>query len=119
MLASVVSMLYDIQDLDVIKAQGRKTSDHVRVMTIGLIKDCIKEKIEILTSQGAINHALDFIDKTHNQIKEEFNEDMEQVIGQDKVQSDAINDAIEGNQEIQSDTSVDADVDYGLETKSS
>ena len=43
-LNKLVSMLYDIQDLDVIKAQGRKTSDHVRIMAIGLIKDCIKKK---------------------------------------------------------------------------
>jgi hypothetical protein len=99
-LNKLVSMLYDIQDLDVIKAQGRKTSDHVRIMAIGLIKDCIKEKIEILTSQGTINHALDFIEKTNNQIKEEFNEDMQQVIEQDKVESGAINDAIEKNPEI-------------------
>lgn len=96
-LNKLVSILYDIQDLDVIKAQGRKTSDHVRIMAIGLIKDCIKEKIEILTSQGTINHALDFIGKTNNQIKEEFNEDMQQVIEQDKVESGAINDAIEKN----------------------
>jgi hypothetical protein len=40
-----------------IKPQGRKTSDHVSIMAIGLIKDCIKEKTEILTSQGTINHA--------------------------------------------------------------
>jgi hypothetical protein len=78
-------------------------------MAIGLIKDCIKEKVEILTSQGtinhaldfiAINHALDFVDKTNNQIKEEFNEDMQQVVEQDKVESGAINDAIEKNPEI-------------------
>ena len=55
-----ISTLYDIQDLEIIKDQGRKTSDHVRVMAIGLIKDCYKEKMEILTSQAAVNHALDF-----------------------------------------------------------
>jgi hypothetical protein len=94
-LNKLVSMLYDIQDLEVIKAQGRKTSDHVRVMAIGLIKDCMKEKIEILTSQAAVNHALDFIDKTKQQVKQEFAEDMQQVISQDKIESAAINDAIE------------------------
>jgi hypothetical protein len=111
-LNRLISMLYDIQDLDVMKAQGRdrKTTDHVRVMAIGLIKDCIKEKIEILTSQGAINHALDFIDKTKQQIKEEFNEDMKQVIEQDNGESAAISDAIEKNSEriIQPYTAVDA-----------
>jgi hypothetical protein len=101
-LNKLVSILYDMQDPDIIKAQGRKTSDHVRVMAIGLIKDCIKEKIEILTSQSAINHALDFIEKTNTQIKNEFNEDMQQVIEQDNVESTAISDAIEHNQEIQS-----------------
>jgi hypothetical protein len=99
-LNKLVSMLYDIQDLDVIKAQGRKTSDHVRIMAIGLIKDCMKEKIEILTSQGAINHALDFVDKTNKQIKEDFNKDLEQVLEQDIVESGVINDAIEKNPEI-------------------
>jgi hypothetical protein len=99
-LNKLVSILYDIQDLEVIKAQGRKTSDHVRIMAIGLIKDCIKEKMDILTSQGAINHALDFIEKTNTQIKEEFNEEMQQVIEQDKVESAAISDAIEKNSEI-------------------
>jgi hypothetical protein len=103
-LNKLISMLYDIQDLDVMKAQGRdrKTTDHVRVMAIGLIKDCIKEKIEILTSQGAINHALDFIEKAKHQIKEEFNEDMQQVMEQDRDDSAAINDAVENNREIQS-----------------
>jgi hypothetical protein len=103
-LNKLISMLYDIQDLEVMKAQGRdrKTSDHVRVMAIGLIKDCIKEKIEILTSQGAINHALDFIEKAKHQIKEEFNEGMQQAMEQDKVESAAINDGLENNREIQS-----------------
>jgi aromatic ring-opening dioxygenase catalytic subunit (LigB family) len=91
-------------------------------MAIGLIKDCIHEKIVMLTSQGAINHALDFIDKTHNQIKEEFNEDMEQVIEQDKVQSDAINDAIERNnleEEIESyDTTAVSDGKSSFSTTS-
>jgi aromatic ring-opening dioxygenase catalytic subunit (LigB family) len=103
-LNRLISMLYDIQDLDVIKAQGRdrKTSDHVRVIAIGLIKDCIKEKIDILTSQGAISHALDFIENAKRQIKEEFNEDMQQVIEQDMDDSAAINDVIGNNPEIQS-----------------
>jgi hypothetical protein len=71
-------------------------------MAIALIKECVKEKINILTGQGAINHALDFIENTNNQIKEEFNEDMQQVIEQDNVESTVINDAIQNSQEIQS-----------------
>jgi hypothetical protein len=116
-LNKLISMLYDIQDLDVMKAQGRKASDHVRVLAIGLIKDCIKEKIEILTSQGAVNHALDFVEKTKQQIKEEFNEDMHQVIGQDKLQSSAINDAVKNNPEIESyaETGSAANVDSSEE----
>jgi orotate phosphoribosyltransferase-like protein len=101
-LNKLISMLYDIQDLDIMKAQGRQASDHVRVMAIGLIKDCIKEKIEILTSQGAVNHALDFVEKTNQQIKEQFNEDMQQVIEQEKVQSAAISDAVKNYPEIES-----------------
>jgi hypothetical protein len=119
-LNKLVSILYDIQDLDVIKAQGRKTSDHVRVMAIGLIKECIKEKMEILTSQGAINHALDFIENTKQQIKEEFNQDMQKVIEQDNVESAAINDAIEKNPEIQPHSGIDtADDDSFLSSSSS
>jgi hypothetical protein len=68
----------------------------------GLIKDCIKEKVEILTSQAAVNHALDFIEKTKNQIKQDFHQDMQQVIEQDRAGSAAIEDAIESNPEIQS-----------------
>jgi hypothetical protein len=101
-LDKLISMLYDIQDLDVMKSQGRETSDHVRVLAIGLIKDCIKEKIEILTSQGAVNHALDFVEKTKQQIKEQFNEDIQQVIEQEKVQSAAISDVVKNNLEIES-----------------
>jgi hypothetical protein len=104
-LNKLVSILYDIQDLDIIKAQGRKTSDHIRVMAIGLIKDCIKEKIDILTSQGAINHALDFVENTKQQIKAKFDEDMQQIIEQDNVESAAINDAIQNSQQIQSHSS--------------
>ena len=103
-LNKLISMLYDIQDLDVMKAQDRKTSDHVRVLAIGLIKDCIKEKIEILTSQGAVNHALDFVEKTKQQIKEQFNEDMQQVVEQEKVQSAAISDTVKHYPEIESYT---------------
>jgi hypothetical protein len=101
-LNKLISSLYDIQDLETIKNQCRNTSDHVRVMAIGLIKDCYKEKMEILTSQAAVNHALDFIDKTSNQIKQEFNQDMQHVIEQDNAESAAIKDAIENNPEIQS-----------------
>jgi hypothetical protein len=101
-LNKLISMLYNIQDLDIMKEQGRQASDHVRVMAIGLIKDCIKEKIDILTSQGAVNHALDFVEKTHQQIKEKFNEDMQQGIEQEKVQSAAMSDAVKNNPEIES-----------------
>jgi hypothetical protein len=101
-LNKLISTLYDIQDLEIIKNQGRKTSDHVRVMAIGLIKDCYKEKMEILTSQAAVNHALDFIEKTNQQIKNNFNQDMECLVEQDEVESAAINDTIISNAEIQS-----------------
>jgi hypothetical protein len=120
-LNKLVSILYDIQDLDVIKAQGRKTSDHVRVMAIGLIKKCIKEKINIVTGEGAINHALDFIEKTNTQINNEFDERMQQVIEQDKIESAAINDAIQNSQEIQpySNSAIAADGESLLSSSSS
>jgi hypothetical protein len=104
-LNKLISMLYDVQDLDVMKSQGRKASDHVRVLAIGLIKDCIREKIEILTSQGAVNHALDFVEKTKRQIKEQFNKDMQQVI-EEKVQSAAIIDAVKNDTEIEPHTAI-------------
>ena len=50
-----------------------------------------------MTSQGVVNHALDFVEKTKQQIKEKFNEDMQQVIEQDKMISAAINDAVQKN----------------------
>jgi hypothetical protein len=97
-----ISMLYDIYDSRVSESQGqRPPSDHSHVMAVGLIKDCVKEKMEILTSQAEINHALDFVEKTKQRIKEEFNQDMEQVIEQDKIDSMPINDAIANNKDIQ------------------
>jgi hypothetical protein len=58
----------------------KKNSDHVRVMAMSLIKDCVKERIEILTSQAAVTHALDFVEKTKQQIKGQFNQDMQQAV---------------------------------------
>jgi hypothetical protein len=54
----------------------KKSSDHIRVMAMSLIKDCMKEKIEILTSQAAVTHALDFVEMTKQQVKEQFNRDI-------------------------------------------
>jgi hypothetical protein len=45
---------------------------------------------------------LDFVEKTHQQIKEKFNEDMQQVIEQEKVQSAAISDTVKNYPEIES-----------------
>jgi hypothetical protein len=101
-LNKLISTLYDIQDLEIIKNQGRNTSDHVRVMAIGLIKDCYKEKMEILTSQAAVNHALDFVEKTKQQVKEQFNQNMQQVIEQDKIESPAVDEALGNSVEIRS-----------------
>ena len=54
----------------------KKSSDHVRVMAMSLIKDCMKEKIEILTSQAAVTHALDFVEYDKVAVKEQFNLDI-------------------------------------------
>jgi len=70
-------------------------------MAVSLIKDCMKEKIEILTSQAAVTHALDFGGVTKQQVKEQFKHDMQHFVAQDKVESTAIIDAIENNPEIQ------------------
>jgi len=109
-LNRLISMLYDIAAPSSSSSSSissdiardlKKNSDHVRVMAMSLIKDCVKEKIEILTSQAAVTHALDFIEKTNLQIKQDFNHEMQQVIEQDKVESErAITDAIENNPEI-------------------
>lgn len=110
-LNKLISMLYDVQDLDMIKAQNRRTSDHVRVLAMSLMKECIKEKTAILTSSQAISHALDFVQKAKQQIKEEFNYDIQNVIKQDKKESEAINDAIAHNPELKSYIDKDDDVD--------
>jgi hypothetical protein len=101
-LNKLISMLYDVQDLDMIRAQNRRTSDHVRVLAMSLMKECIKEKTAILTSSQAISHALDFVQKAKQQIKEEFNADIQTVIQQDKKVSEPINDAIQRNPELKS-----------------
>jgi len=99
-LNRLTAMLYDLQDLESIKAQNRRTSDHVRVLAMNLIKDCIKEKNAILTSTEAISHALNFVDKTKQEIKEKLGKDIESVIKHDKEDSEAINDAIANNPEL-------------------
>ena len=101
-------MLYDIAAAPPLSPMSsdigniKKTSDHVRVMAMSLIKDCMKEKIEILTSQAAVMHALDFVEKTKQQVKEQFNQDMQQVIEQDKIESPAVEEALENNIDIRS-----------------
>jgi hypothetical protein len=61
-LNKLISMLYDVaapsSSMSSDIGNSKKTSDHVRVMAMGLIKGCMKEKIEILTSQAAVTHAL-------------------------------------------------------------
>jgi hypothetical protein len=113
-LNKLISMLYDIAAPSSSSSSSsssissdiardlKKNSDHVRVMAMSLIKDCMKEKIEILTSQAAVTHALDFVEKTKQQVKDQFNKDLQQVVEQDKFESAAINDGIEYNAESQS-----------------
>ena len=107
-LNKLISMLYDIAAAPPLSPMSsdigniKKTSDHVRVMAMSLIKDCMKEKIEILTSQAAVMHALDFVEKTKQQVKEQFNKDMQQVIEQDRIENPAVDEALENNVEIQS-----------------
>jgi hypothetical protein len=111
-LNRLISMLYDIATPSStsssissdIARDLKKNSDHVRVMAMSLIKNCMKEKIEILTSQAAVTHALDFVEKTTQQVKEQFNQDMQRLLEQDRVDiaAAAINDAMENNPEIQS-----------------
>jgi hypothetical protein len=113
-LNKLISMLYDIAapsssiSSDIAR-DLKKNSDHVRVMAMSLIKDCMKEKIEILTSQAAVNHALDFVEKTRQQVKEQFDQDMQQVVERDRIESAAINDAVDNNPEIQSYTGESAE----------
>jgi hypothetical protein len=110
-LNRLISMLYDIAapsssssvSSDIAR-DLKKNSDHVRVMAIGLIKDCYKEKMEILTSQSAVNHALDFVEKTKQQVKEQFNQNMQQVIEQDRIESPAAYEALGNSVEIRSGT---------------
>jgi hypothetical protein len=84
-LNKLISMLYNIAAPSSsissdISRDLKKNSDHVRVMAMSLIKDCVKERIEILTSQAAVTHALDFVEKTKQQIKGQFNQDMQQAV---------------------------------------
>jgi hypothetical protein len=64
-LNKLISMLYNIATPSSSPTSSdignlKKNSDHVRVMAMSLIKDCMKEKIEILTSQAAVTHAFGF-----------------------------------------------------------
>jgi hypothetical protein len=69
-------------------------------MAMSLIKECMKEKIEILTSQVAVTHAPAFVEKTNQPAKEQFNQDIEQIVERDSVESAVIIDVIENNHAI-------------------
>jgi hypothetical protein len=69
-------------------------------MAMSLIKECMKEKIEILTSQVAVTHAPAFVEKTNQRVKEQFNQDIEQIVERDSVDSAVIFDVIESNHAI-------------------
>lgn len=64
-LNKLISMLYYIaapsssMSSDIAR-DLKKNSDHVRVMAMSLIKDCMKVKIEILTSQAAVTPCIGF-----------------------------------------------------------
>jgi hypothetical protein len=72
-------------------------------MAMDLTKGSMREKIEILTSQAAVTHALDFVEKTKQEVKEQFIKSMQQIVKQDKFESAPINYAVE-DPEIQSYT---------------
>jgi ATP phosphoribosyltransferase len=78
-------------------------------MAMDLTKDSMREKIEILTSQAAVTHALDFVEKTKQEVKEQFIKSMQQIVKQDKFESAPINYAVEKSPEIQSYTGESAE----------
>ena len=63
-LNDVVKILYEIQDLNTMRAENRRTPDHTRVLALNSIAACIEKKLDILTSQGAIESAMKFVDST-------------------------------------------------------
>ena len=67
-------------------------------MAVSLIKECMKEKIEILTSQVAVTHAPAFVEKTNQPVKEQPG--LEQIVERDSVESAVIIDVIENNHAI-------------------
>lgn len=93
-LNQVIKILYQIQDLD--NAIQRRTSDNVRVLALSQIREAIKLKLEVLTSQGAVEDALQFIESTKQLkiVKDQYNHDMQQVREQDKEESLPIIDAL-------------------------
>lgn len=93
-LNQVIKILYEIQDLD--NAITRRTSDNVRVLALSQIREAIKLKLEVLTSQGAVEDALQFIESTKQLriVKDKFNQDMKEVREQDQNESLPIMDAL-------------------------
>lgn len=93
-LNQVIKILYEIQDLD--NAIQRRTSDNVRVLALSQIREAIKLKLEILTSQSAVEDALKFVESTKQLkiVKDKFAADMQQVREQDQQESLPMMDAL-------------------------
>lgn len=64
---------------------------------MSLIKDCLREKMELLTDSSVINESLKFIDSTHTEIERKFKQDMQNVKTNDQRASQPIYDAVGSN----------------------
>jgi hypothetical protein len=111
-LNDVVKILYGIQDLNTMHAENRRTADHTRVLALNSIAACIEKKLEILTSQGAIEAAMRFVDSTQkSQMVRDYKSEVDRIAAQDKQESFAIMDAVT-NEEVNAVTINNSSVDY-------
>ena len=94
-LNDVIKILYSIQDLPTMRAENRRTPDHTRVLALNSIATCIEKKLEILTSQGAIESAMRFVDSTKkSQMVQDYKSEVDRIAQQDKHESFPILDAV-------------------------
>lgn len=95
-LNQVIKILYEIQDLELMGLQNRHPSDNVRVLALSQIREAIKLKLEILTSQSAVEDALKFVESTKQLkiVKDKFSQDMKEIRELDKEESLPIMDAL-------------------------
>lgn len=111
-LNDIVKIAYSIADLNTMNVEGRRTPDHTRIAALNTIATCIEKKLEILTSQSAVEAAMRFVDSTKkSQMVQDYKSEVDRIAEQDKHESFPIMDAVM-NENVNIVTINDSSIDY-------